>query len=743
MKITFLLQTVILLLIIEAAFAQPSQHNKKNLKGYYWEYLPPNYDPVTKKYPIIVFLHGCGERAYTDPNDCGNTARINNNDPLVELERVKKNGPPKEITNGNEMCFTNSSGQQECFIVISPQLNNGFFGTTWSHRKVDEFIEFLKGQYPVDLYRIYLTGLSLGGIGTWEYSLRHPDKLAGIIAMSGKADDLNLACNLSRTPIWAFHDDPDHVVEASGTKNIVSRINQCTTPGKITPQTTYFLNNDPDGKHSIWNEAFKVSPNWDDNDIRTVVQSPTTFANGYSVYEWLLEKKRTLLGPIVNLESDKTVTTSNATISATVTQSTAVTYAWKHISNDNSAPIPTMVNNGNSLSLSNLVDGTTYRFRVTATDNNGYIDTDEMYLKVDLANPNPSKVFPGKIEAETYDGSYGVRTETANDTGGGQNVGSINLNDWMEYNINVQTAGTYTIAFRVATIHVNQSFEIRDGSVLLKQVSVPQTGGWQTWRTFTTTVTLSAGNRILRIQSKTPDGWNLNWFEAMLGTKVLPGKIEAETYDDRYGVRTETTSDTDGGLNVGAINLNDWMDYNIYVVTPGTYTFTYRIATIHTNQTFELRDGGVLLDQATVPQTGGWQSWQDLTRIVQLTAGPHTFRIISKTNDGWNLNWFRAMSNTTARIAVEETAEEDKKALVYPNPASSELHLVYQSENNSKVGVGIMNALGRSYRNETFKVTKGENRLVLDVSKLPPGSYVLEVADGTKGASRQQIMIVK
>ncbi|MDB5052145.1 MAG: carbohydrate-binding protein, partial [Bacilli bacterium] len=96
--------------------------------------------------------------------------------------------------------------------------------------------------------------------------------------------------------------------------------------------------------------------------------------------------------------------------------------------------------------------------------------------------PAPSgAAIPGKIEAESYSAMSGIQTETTTDTGGGLNVGYIDTGDWMDYSVNVQSAGTYTVGFRVASINSTGQLQLKNGAgTVLTTVNVPNTGGWQT-----------------------------------------------------------------------------------------------------------------------------------------------------------------------------------------------------------------------------------------------------------------------
>lgn len=140
---------------------------------------------------------------------------------------------------------------------------------------------------------------------------------------------------------------------------------------------------------------------------------------------------------------------------------------------------------------------------------------------------------PGTVQAENYDtggqgvgynvssingtaNSYrsdGVDLEVTTDTGGGYDLGWTAAGQWFRYTVNVATAGTYTVTFRVAaTSAISDAFHISNstGTNLSGSVSVPDTGGWQSWTNVTATVTLPAGTQVLTIDQDNP-GWNLNY----------------------------------------------------------------------------------------------------------------------------------------------------------------------------------------------------------------------------------------
>src|SRR5690606_21031647 len=120
----------------------------------YLVYLPEDYDPNSgRKYPMVLFLHGAGE--------------VGSN-----LNFIKRNGPPRMVNQGKEFPF----------ILVSPQARY-----TWDHNgpAIDQFVEEMKKNYKVDNNRFYVTGLSMGGAATWNYTTDYAHKVAASVPICG------------------------------------------------------------------------------------------------------------------------------------------------------------------------------------------------------------------------------------------------------------------------------------------------------------------------------------------------------------------------------------------------------------------------------------------------------------------------------------------------------------------------------------------------------------------------------
>mgnify|MGYP005692773299 FL=1 len=119
---------------------------------------------------------------------------------------------------------------------------------------------------------------------------------------------------------------------------------------------------------------------------------------------------------------------------------------------------------------------------------------------------------PGLIEAEDYSDMFGIQSETTNDDGGGLNVGYVDEGDWIEYSVDVEESGEYSVEYRLASLNGSSGFELLVDGQQVDVQTVPSTGGWQNWVSETSTVSLEAGEQTIRINA-IGAFWNLNWLK--------------------------------------------------------------------------------------------------------------------------------------------------------------------------------------------------------------------------------------
>jgi hypothetical protein len=370
-------------------------------------------------------------------------------------------------------------------------------------------------------------------------------------------------------------------------------------------------------------------------------------------------------------------------------------------------------------------------------------------------NGTPASI-PGTIEAENFDnGGEGVAyhdNESTNQGGqyrtgegvdiqvcteGGYNVGWTAAGEWLEYTVNVPSTGNYNIDVRVASPNAGGTFHIEFGGVdKTGTITTSNTGGWQTWATVSkTNVSLNAGVQVMRVFLDNPN-FNLN--KITISSAGFSQTVQAESYSQMSGVQTETTTDTGGGQDVGYIDTNDWLKYdNITVPSTGSYLFEFRVASPNSTGILsqDLNAGAIQLGTINVPNTGGWQNWQTISRTVSINAGTYNFGIFAKAG-GWNINWWRISSATGARLASSEESaiSEGSDLSVFPNPVSDNLNIQLHTRwIGGKLSLSNMDSI--SFINESVKGTSQ----TFDVSHLPKGLYIVTVSKGGRFKSLKVI----
>jgi predicted esterase len=206
---------------------QPYTSEKTNIS--FLLYVPDEYGKDSQqKWPLILYLHGSGNR--------GNN-----------LDYLKVEGLPKKL----------ESDEIFPFLVVSPQIESqdGYWSASETTASLFTLLDEIKAAYSIDSDRIYLTGVSLGGGGTWEIGLRHPDRFAALVPVMGYygypfgvPDNI---CDLKNVPIWAFHGANDETVPLDAEEDLVNALKACNGDVQLSVY--------PDAGHDIANEPYANS----------------------------------------------------------------------------------------------------------------------------------------------------------------------------------------------------------------------------------------------------------------------------------------------------------------------------------------------------------------------------------------------------------------------------------------------------------------------------------------------------
>ena len=194
----------------------------------YLLYLPKDYEKQ-ELWPLVLFLHGAGERG-------------------EDLELVKKHGPPKLIGEGKHFPF----------IVVSPQCPKDRW---WEPIELTALLDDITKTHKVDEDRIYVTGLSMGGFGTWRLAAYTPHRFAAIAPICGGGEKY-WTRRFPHLPVWVFHGAKDTGVPLERSQSMVDALKKAGGEPKLTVY--------PDAGHDSWTETY------DNPDF----------------YEWLMEQKR-------------------------------------------------------------------------------------------------------------------------------------------------------------------------------------------------------------------------------------------------------------------------------------------------------------------------------------------------------------------------------------------------------------------------------------------------------------------
>lgn len=371
---TYPVRTTLLCILLAAAISPAfSQQIEKHIKVAddiigFLEYKPVEYATEGNvKHPLIIFLHGIGER--------GNGT--------TDLKYVTRIGLPAAIKNGNTMRYT-WNGKTETFLVLSPQCPSKY--GMWPQRIVDSLINYAKANLRIDPDRIYLTGLSMGGGGTLRYistSKYFPQNVAAAATVCAPCTfDNGQYVADAKLPVWAMHAADDSVALALCTDRAINRIN-AVNPA-VKPLRTIW----PTGGHGVWDRMY-ADPTYKWNDV-------------LNIFEWFLGQNKSLPVnklPVANAGEDFKVNPAMPFITLNGSASTdadgkIVRYVWRKISGPAAGTIAVKMGAGPSTLLTGLSIAGTYQYELAVVDDRAGFTRDTVTITVtpDAPLPNSNKL---------------------------------------------------------------------------------------------------------------------------------------------------------------------------------------------------------------------------------------------------------------------------------------------------------------------------------------------------------------
>jgi arabinoxylan arabinofuranohydrolase len=352
-------------------------------------------------------------------------------------------------------------------------------------------------------------------------------------------------------------------------------------------------------------------------------------------------------------------------------------------------------------------------------------------------------------EAETMSDHKGIETEVC--SSGGMNLSFVDNNDFtMVEGVDFGTTGATHFSASVASPNTGGSIEIRTGSstgTLIGTLTIPNTGGYQTWKTITTTISLTKGVQNLFFVFKGTGGglfnfdhWKFAYNGPFGGTAhQIPGTIQFEDFDlggngiaymdNTLGsesvpvtnyrtdedVDIQVSTDVAAGYYVGYTAAGEWLEYTANVASSGKYDIDLRVACNGEGRTLSLQIGTTTIaNNLAVPNTGAWQNWQTITlKGIQLTAGTQKLRVTIGSVNYVNLNYIAFKGIVTG---VDENKEESV-INVYPNPFTNTFSV--ESTNNSDYQLFNLSGTLIDTGILTAKTTIGDD--------WPKGIYIMKV----------------
>jgi predicted peptidase len=218
----------------------------------YLLFAPKDYKADGEKWPLLLFLHGLGE--------CSND----------DLDLVKIHGPAKIVEGRPDFPFILVTPRcppppgidpKNPMKLRSPDVRP-IVRDAWKADELIQLIDYAIKSLNVDPDRVYVTGLSMGGYGTWRLAAKYPDRFAAAIPICGGGDPATMTAGLSKVPIWAFHGAKDPTVPLTESRRMVYHLRQAGSEIRLTVY--------PDVAHNSWEETY----------------------NNPEVYEWLLAHRR-------------------------------------------------------------------------------------------------------------------------------------------------------------------------------------------------------------------------------------------------------------------------------------------------------------------------------------------------------------------------------------------------------------------------------------------------------------------
>jgi poly(3-hydroxybutyrate) depolymerase/uncharacterized protein YjdB len=711
--------TITLLLSIagtEIANAQTFEyksHTNSTIANYsmpYRLFVPTGYNANTS-YPLVLFLHGAGERG-TDNNAPLNSSR-----------------------GASLWAETANQASHPCF-VIAPQCpsDKQWVNTNWylgsysvanvamsnELKMVKDIIETLQTQYNIDPSRLYITGLSMGGYGTWDFIMRYPTMFKAAIPICG-AGDPSKASLLSSIPLRVFHSSDDNIVPVAGSRDMVDAINA------LGPNTrTEFYTEYTNLGHVSWPNAYDTP----------------------DLVNWLFTVNPIKIG-LTDITDQPGIITAQGENSPDQLKGNAfdndTNTKWLDLADAN----PTT----RASWIQYQLTGSSYvatQYTITSADD--FPDRDPKNWSLLGSNDGSDWTTLDTKTAEEFSARSLKKTYTFDNSGA-----------YTYYRVQINSVNNPTTATgvqlaeleilgipAVASVSVSPTFLNLDKNdtkqlyVTVVPSNATPTVTWESSNEDVVTVSstglvtaMGAGNATITVA-----GANNNKIATCSVIVYDSGitKFEAEnaTLNGVWEVRDQQGYSGSGFIaNFG--NVGNYVQFSIAGATSGNQYITLRYATA-VGCTIHLYVNGTMVRQVTLESSGSWGAWTDKEDSVTLNAGNNIIKYKMDASDGGMLNVdYLALRNIGISTGVIEIpgSEKENDILMFPNPLSTGSLTVKLPEDAWRLSV--FDANGKIVFQK--QVTKSECLIERSVFK-SEGVYIVNVLT-SKNSINKKVIVAK
>jgi dienelactone hydrolase len=674
---------------------RPNTPINEMINGYI-EVLPLDYNSnLGRKFPLIIFLEGQAQFGDGSANELKELYGVNEG--TVMLPDLVKNGQ-----------FTNTYSDE--FVVIIPQVRaqvqNGRPDALKmaSPEEVNDIISYALQNYRVDVTRIYLMGLSIGGGSAWNYagySFAYSSRVAAIVPFAGASnlwDDHSRVSNIAagQLPVWTFVVSGDHPYDTLAQRYIDSLNTHSgyTAERLITSYST--------GSHVT---------SWENP-----LQNNTGNSTYPNLYEWLLTKSRgSLTQPVfatVNAGTDQNLPLSNGSMILTTD---SITFNGATITlNGSASPAPgrTITNhkwvkvngqggdivdpNSYTTTVEHLKPGF-YTFQLRVTDDQGLISVDIMNVTV-TAPPENKYV---KVEAENFSAlnpganwyDKPVLYKSFIDQGAAYGLGSFDAGMWAEFSPVLPAAGTYALYYRVRSLYGNS---VPIDIIVDGTTTYSRTFNNITWNSSSVNLHLSS-NPVIRFvfnSSALSTQMEFDYMELVLVTADAPLPIKFVYFN--------------AGCQSSAVNLQ------------------WRTSQEQNVQRYSVQrsvDGLKWEDIGTVPALG--QGTQDRSYVF-------TDKLPASWNSFYRIVEYDLSGKQTLSGIVKSNCSSKEEVNLYPNPSSGNSSLHISLVSSANVTVQVLDSKGALMQQKQIQLPSGISTVPLDMNNYAKGVYTLKINYGSK-----------